>query len=116
MKRFAAHYLYCNPHQIICNGFVEVDDDAVLLDIYSLNDIPQESHSTVFYNGILLPFRIDLKKAIASESNMFDVIRDQYSNEHINLIAGEKVEIYLLENLDLVNKLFLKETVLSQLL
>lgn len=56
MKSFAAQLLYCSPEQTIRNGWIKVSDEGIVTKIGSLDQCPSEPQSTVFLNGILLPF------------------------------------------------------------
>jgi hypothetical protein len=114
MKRVAAHLVYCNPQQIIPHGVIEVDEQGIIRAIFSLDTLPQESHSTIFYNGILIPSLIN-KEQLASyqQKEVIPLLDVLYASKMIGLKVGEKAQIYLLENLDLVGKRFLEETTLT---
>lgn len=116
MKRFAAHFVYCNPQRILPNGVIEVDESGVIISIFSLNDKPQESHSTIFYNGIIIPFLLENNISGLCQASVFDTLNEQYASKSKGLKEGEKSEILLLENLDLIEKKFQKETSLKKLL
>ncbi len=117
MKRFSAHYIYCNPQQIIKKGVVELDAKGEVVSLFSLNDSPSEIHSTEFYNGIIFPKLIsekDLKGKIGQ--NIFDVLNEEYKLKNANIALGELSQLYLLEGLDLINSKITAGTSLTQLL
>ena len=54
MKRIAANYLYINEKTLIKNGVIELDDNDIVQDFFSLDDRPCETSHTEFFNGILM--------------------------------------------------------------
>ena len=116
MKRIAAHFVYCNPQRILSNGVVEVNDSGIIVYIFSLNDKPQECNSTIFYNGIIIPFLLEKEISNLYQATIFDTLNQQFIIKGKGLKEGEKPEIYLLENLDLIEKKFLKQTTINKLL
>lgn len=114
MKRVAAHWVYCSPQQIIPQGVIEVNEQGIITAIFSLNDLPQESHSTIFYNGIIIPNLIN-KEQLASyqQHAVLELLNELYALNMIGFRIGEKAEIFLLENIDLIGKIFLSETTLK---
>ena len=54
MKRIAANYLYVNEKIMLKNGVVELDDNGIVQDFFSLDDCPSESSHTEFFNGVLM--------------------------------------------------------------
>jgi hypothetical protein len=55
MKRIGAHYLYINPDKLIKNGVVEINDEGIVTDYFSLDNTTVESAHTEFYTGLLSP-------------------------------------------------------------
>jgi len=117
MKRFAAHLVYCNPQRIIAKGVIEIDNDGFITNIFSLNDLLQESHSTIFYNGILIPDLLE-KDEISSliHESVFATLNKSFSINKRGIEVGEKADVYLLEKLDLIENKFLKKTALIKIL
>ena len=54
MKRIAANYLYINEKTLLKNGVIELDDNGIVQDFFSLDDRPSETSRTEFFNGILM--------------------------------------------------------------
>ncbi len=117
MKRFAAHYLYCSPQKIITNGAVEVDNEGRITRFFSLSDYPEETHSTIFFNGVLIPglFVGDELKNYSGKP-VFETLDYLFSISKNKLEEGEILPIFLLENLNLSEKTILPESFLRKLL
>ncbi len=117
MKRFSAHYIYCNPQQIIKKGVVELDTNGALLRTFSLLDDSPEVHSTEFHNGIIISQLIreeDLPELVGK--SVFEELDKVYKLNSLDLQPGYNQPIFLLENLDLIKGLFTESTTLTRLL
>ncbi len=116
MKRIGAHYLYINPDILLKNGVIEIDNNGVVSDYFSLDNTLVESAHTEFYTGLLTPaFGITeltennispiqyLKKIQqhSPESSILDFIKS--SPEKAVIEKNTKTDIWLLENIDLIN-------------
>lgn len=165
MRRIGAHYLYINATTQLNKGVVEINENGIIDNFFSLNDTPIETSYTEFYTGILSPAFFSLsKKGIENSTNkcsytnlsissdipllekkfildfedlslseilaklfqiqeknpqlnIFDLLNGcSYFPENIvnNDMAGIKIgkesEIWLFENVDLINKKILPET------
>ena len=105
MKRYAANILYCSPDNLLKNGVVEVDEQTGLITaVFSLNDKGDEVQSTIFLNGILLPF----KPFFTSEthnSNLFLLLKEQFlKNSPCEMAHHKKADLWLLQGDDLLVK------------
>lgn len=116
MKRYAAHIVYCHPQRIISKGFVEVDEQGFITQIGSLTDLQQESHSTIFYNGLLLPYLANANSSFIEKEPVLEKLNTQFSVFKNEIKEGEKANLYLLQELDLVGLTFLKNASLTKLL
>lgn len=118
MRRFAAHFLYCAPEQIISKGVVELDDVGKVCSLFTLNDFPEETHSTEFFNGIIIPNILnedDLQASIGLP--IFEVLNKKIQSPHDeSIMLGIQSSLMLLEQLDLVNLRILPSTRLRKLL
>jgi len=84
--------------------------------LFSLNDFPEELHTTVFYNGILLPSLFDNMDLMDFQGQpVFPVLDKLYGTRPFNLEEGNSAQLYLLEELDLPEKRILPETSLLRL-
>jgi len=54
MKRIAANYLYINEKTRLKNGVIELDDNDIVQDFFSLDNCTSESSHTEFFNGMLM--------------------------------------------------------------
>ena len=123
MKRYAANLLYCSPDNLVKNGVVEIDEqNGIVTDIFSLNDKGDETHSTLFFNGILLPFK-PFFTPDEYNSDIFSLLKAQFSkNISCEIARNRKINLWLLqgdnlfvrriagENWKVVNVLFLKNS------
>ena len=119
MKRIGAHYLYINPDVLLKNGVVEIDDNGVVTDYFSLNDIDVESANTEFYTGFLVPAFVN-----ATIHQLWEMqqkfpnatIIDFLKSELVNIEKGQQTEIWLFENVDLVNVKITAETIITKII
>ena len=119
MRRIGAHYLYINPDVLLKNGVVEIDDKNIVTDYFSLNDIDVESSKTEFYTGFLAPAFVDITihqlwkmQQNFPNSNIIDFIKSTSAS----IEKGKQVEIWLVENLNLVDLKITAETKIRKLL
>lgn len=116
MKRFAAHYIYCSSSRILHKGVVELDNSGLITSFFSLDDFPEEMHSTEFFNGIIIPpvlTEIEIQQAL--NQSVFSLLDKKIALHPRCLTEGEQGSLFLLENLNLIELLFTKETVVRQL-
>ena len=107
MKRYAANFLYCSPDNLLKNGVVEINEqEGVVTDFFSLDDKGDEIHSTLFLNGILLPFN-PFFPPDAYDSAIFPLLKDQFS-KHISceISRHKKINLWLLQS----DSLFINQT------
>lgn len=102
MKRYAANILYCSPDNLLKNGVVEIDEQkSIVTDIFSLNDKGDEIQSTVFFNGILLPFNPFFTPETCN-SNLFSLLKEQFLNDiSCEISYHKKINLWLLQGDDL---------------
>jgi hypothetical protein len=105
MKRYAANLLYCAPGNLLRNGVVEINEQTgTITDVFSLDDKEDEIHSTIFLNGILLPF----KPFFASDdqdTGLFLLLKDQFlRNGPCEIARHKKNNLWLLQGDDLLTK------------
>lgn len=67
MSRFASHYVFCSPQQILKGMIVEQNNEKIITDIFSMNNGHVEAANTLFYNGILSSEIISLKQHLNTE-------------------------------------------------
>ena len=104
MKRYAAHYLYLSPRHILKNGVVETDEQTgCVTSLFSLDDVGDEAPSTVFFNGILLPFEPKFSPEM-NETEIFSLLDSLFSQQPVSIKRGEKVSLWLLEGDELLSK------------
>lgn len=116
MKRFGAHFIYCNPSCIVPKGVIEINEKGVVSRLFSLNDFPEELHTTVFYNGILLPPLFETHNLMSFRGlPVFPLLDRLYATRSFSLKEGGQSQLYLLEELDLIEKIILPETSLLRL-
>jgi hypothetical protein len=116
MKRFGAHFIYSNPGCIVAKGVIEINEKGIVSRLFSLNDFPEELHTTVFYNGILLPPLFeDFDLRAFRGQPVFPVLNKLYATRSFSLQQGSIAQLYLLEGLDLIEKRILPETSLTKL-
>jgi hypothetical protein len=78
MKRFAAHYVFRFPDELLKLHYVELEEDNRLRGIFPLE---KEMAGTVFYNGILFP--------VEKEGSLVLYFLDKTDLEGIHLLAAE---------------------------
>ncbi|MDR3706466.1 MAG: hypothetical protein P4L28_11240 [Paludibacteraceae bacterium] len=116
MQRFGAHFIYCNPGCIVAKGVIEINEKGIVSRLFSLNDFPEELHTTVFYNGILLPPLFENLDLMDFRGQLvFSVLDKLYDAHPFPLEEGIIAQLYLLEGLDLIEKRILPETSLLKL-
>ena len=105
MKRYAANILYCSPDKLLKNGVVEIDEQTgLIIDIFSLNDKGDEVQSTIFLNGILLPFNPFFTSEVHN-SDLFPLLKDQFlKNVSCGMSREKKINLWLLQGDDLFIK------------
>ena len=104
MKRYAAHYLYISPRHILKNGVVETDErTGRVTSVFSLDDVGDEMPSTVFFNGILLPFDPLLTPEM-NEMEIFSLLDSRFSQHPVSISCGEKAALWLLEGDELLSR------------
>jgi len=104
MKRYAAHYLYLSPRRILKNGVVEIDErTGRITALFSLDDVGDEVQSTVFFNGILIPFEPVLTPEM-NEMEIFSLLDTLFLQHPVSVNGGEKVSLWLLEGDELLLK------------
>ena len=105
MKRYAANILYCSPDHLLKNGVVEIDEQTgAITDIFSLNDKGDEVQSTIFFNGILLPFNPFFTSEVHN-SDLFLLLKDQFlKNTSCEMSRHKKINLWLLQGDDLLIK------------
>ena len=110
MKRYAANYLYISPLRILKNGVVERDEQTgQITSVFSLDDIGDEVQSTVFFNGIILPFDPMLTPEM-NDIEIFSLLSSRFSQNPVSLNCGEKASLWLLEGNELLSKRKLGES------
>jgi len=119
MRRIGAHYLYINPDVLLKNGVVEIDDNNIVTDYFSLNDIDVESANTEFYTGFLVPALANITihqlwemQQNLPNSNIIDFIKSASAS----IEKGRQTEIWLFENLNLIELKITAETKIRKLL
>jgi len=102
MRRYAANILYCSPYNLLKNGVVEIDEQkGVISDIFSLDNFGDEVHSTVFLNGIILPFKPVFTPDMYG-SNLFVLLKEQFlKNVSCEIACFEKIDLWVLQGGDL---------------
>lgn len=115
MKRYGAHFIYCSPQRILEKAVVEINYNGQLVQFFLLKDFPEEIHSTIFFNGIIIP-DIILETDITS-FNSSPIIKtlDSFFLPEKELKEGAPAKIYLLEQLDLVNNKFTDKVTIREL-
>ena len=135
MKRIGAHYLYINPDILLKNGVVEIDDNGVVTDYFSLNDVNVESSNTEFYTGFLAPAffpKTIIHEATATSPHELKEIalrlwnmQQEFPNativdflkfESVSIEKDKQTEIWLFENVNLVDLKITPETTVDSLL
>ena len=102
MKRYAANYLYISPRHILKNGVVETDEQTgCITSVFSLDDVGDEVQSTVFFNGILIPFEPVLTPEM-NEMEIFSLLDSQFSQQPVSINCREKAALWLLEGDELL--------------
>ncbi|MDR1679156.1 MAG: hypothetical protein LBR81_05190 [Prevotellaceae bacterium] len=104
MIRYAAHFVYCSPQQIISQGVVEVDSDGRICRLFSLADFPEETHTTVFYNGVIFPRFPEADEILKAENQEIFSLLNTFFADKRGLKVGEKANLCLIEDLDLSGK------------
>ncbi len=116
MKRYAAHFVYCHPQRIIRNGVVELDENGQIVRFFSLNDYPEETHSTEFFNGILLPdLFVDKSPADFIKKPIFETLDALHHACENRLEENQNASVFLLENINLEAMLIDEETTLKRI-
>ena len=113
MKRIGAHYLYINRNVLLKNGVVEIDENNVVTDYFSLNDIAVESSNTEFYTGFLAPAfpNITFRQLWEMQQKFPNVtFVDFIKSESAVIEKGKQIEIWLFENIDLFELKITAET------
>lgn len=96
---------------------VEVNGESVVTRIFSLNDFPEEIHTTIFYNGILIPPLFENENpARFSFQPIFEVLDQLHCQHPVSIEIGASLPLYLLEDLSLTDKKILPETSLVKIL
>lgn len=93
MKRVGAHYLYISPEIQLKRGVVEIDNEGIVADFFSLDNVDIETSHTEFYTGILAPSFVsltDYKHLIPADFSYFD-------NNNFHIIPSEKKEKMILD-------------------
>ncbi len=105
IKRYSANILYCSPGNLLKNGVVEIDGQTgIITDIFSLNEKGDEVHSTVFFNGILLPFSPFFTPE-TSNSNLFRLLEKQFPKDiSPGMSRSKKISLWLLQSDDLFSR------------
>ena len=105
MKRYAANLLYCAPGNLLRNGVVEINEQTgTITDVFSLDDKGDEIHSTIFLNGILLPFK-PFFAFDDQDSDLFLLLKDQFlRNSPCEIARHKKINLWLLQGDDLLAK------------
>ena len=105
MKRYAANLLYCAPDNLLRNGVVEIDEQTgTITAVFSLDDKGDEIHSTIFLNGILLPFKPFFAFDV-QDSDLFLLLKDQFlKNSPCEIARHKKINLWLLHGDDLLTK------------
>jgi hypothetical protein len=116
MKRYAAHFVYCHPQRIIRNGVVELDENGQIVRFFSLNDYPEETHSTEFFNGILLTDLFAHKfLAEFNKKPIFETLDILYQSSENRLEEKQRVPLFLVENIDLGTMLIESDSILRRI-
>jgi hypothetical protein len=105
MKRYAANLLYCSPDNLLRNGVVEINEQTgAITAVFSLNDRGDEVHSTIFFNGILLPFE-PFFTFDTQDSNLFLLLENQFlTTNSCDIVCNKKIDLWLLQGDDLLTK------------
>lgn len=117
MKRFAAQYVYCSPSLIIPKGVIELDSEGFVKEFFTLNDFPEELHSTEFYNGIIIPNLLsqeEISNCIGTRIFTQLELKIKLGKEPLSI--GKKANLYILEHLDLINLYVTPQTKVRSLL
>lgn len=98
MKRYAANLVYCSPNNLLKNGVVEIDEKTGIVEhIFSLNDIGDEIQSTIFFNGIILPFELHISFREKQQS-LTSLLNEQFAkNPLCEISPNKKCNLWLLE-------------------
>ncbi len=116
MKRYAAHFVYCHPQRIIRNGVVELNENGQIVRFFSLNDFPEETHSTEFLNGILLPdLFMDKSPVRFNKKPIFETLDALHQISENRLEENLLVSIFLLEDINLETMMIESDSVLRRI-
>jgi len=119
MKGIAAHYVYNTDKTVKKNGLILIDSDNCYKGTFDFNS---EIHSTVFYNGLIIPaFEILIDdKTITGISQVFSFIIERHNEDLIDilenyavlpsLLPGRKYDFWCFENIDLSTLKLTEET------
>jgi hypothetical protein len=66
MTRVASQLTFCSPDQILRQSVVEIDDNQIISEIYSLGTLRVESAQTLFYDGIISMELVSIKEQIST--------------------------------------------------
>lgn len=128
MKGIAAQYIYNADKTIKKQGLILTDNNNVYI---HTADLREEIHSTVFYNGLIIPvFNINFNRKIITErslifafiaeklktaenlkTNLIDIL-DNFADVPA-LLSGNKYDFWCFENIDLTTFQLLQEAKLS---
>ncbi len=94
MVRLSANIVFISPTEYIKNGFIEVDENSILTDLFSLDEVRSEPSSTQFLNGILVPFHIKEKNLLIKKDGELEFHIDKMNP--IQIKKGDKVSFWFL--------------------
>ncbi|MCK9155978.1 MAG: hypothetical protein M0P12_07685 [Paludibacteraceae bacterium] len=94
MVRLSANIVFISPTEYIKNGFIEVDENNILTDLFSLDEVLSEPSSTQFLNGILVPFHIKEKNLLINKDG--DLQFQLEETNPIQIKKGDKVSFWFI--------------------
>ncbi len=125
MKRTAAHYLYINPDVLLKNGVIEVDENGIVTGYFSLDNTRVETAHTEFYTGLLTPAfgitKSQEKENLISIVQHLQEMQQRFPESSIldfiksSIEKDVKTEIWLFENIDLINLKVTSETFIRKI-
>lgn len=88
MKRFAAQYLLLDIDKWLRNRVIEQNDDLCLTAIYNLSEMQAETAHTLFYDGIISLFPLQLPSEIEPDHRIIELLKSLTDNHHSRAIDG----------------------------
>jgi hypothetical protein len=132
MKRFAAQYIVTYSGPLLKRGVVTVEDNGTIVSVTDNAGVLTEEHSTEFHNGIIIPGtkitileelktlqltlpEIPLQDLILRAGLNFQAAQGD-TEQLIEIIAGTKPGLLLIQDLDLQKMKLLPESYITRLI